>query len=95
MTPPNETAPIPVELAVAIGRIEEKLNAMSTTENKTGERLDKMETRLSRIELNFATNVRPRTPWYLWVAGLGGIAVLGLNGFALLQLLGDLAAIVP
>lgn len=94
MTPP-ETTPVPVELAVAIGRIEEKLNAMSDRENKTGDRLDKVEERLSKIELNLAENVRPRVPWYTWIAGAGGALLLGLNGFALLQLLAQIASVMP
>lgn len=94
MTPP-ETTPIPVELAVAIGRIEEKLNAMSDRENKTGDRLDKLEDRLSRIELNLAENVRPRVPWYTWVAGVGGAMLLGLNGLALFQLLTQITQFMP
>lgn len=82
-------------LAVAVGRIEEKLTAMSEKESKTADRLDKMEERLGKIELNMAQNVRPRQPWYVWIAGLGGIAALALNGYALLQVLAQVAAAVP
>lgn len=84
-----------MSLAVAMGRVEEKLTAMSERENKNGDRLDRVETRLTNIELNLAANVKPRTPWYVWVAGIGAVVLLGLNGFALLNMLGDIAAALP
>lgn len=68
---------------------------MSDRENRTGDRLDKVEERLSSIELNMAQNVRPRVPWYIWVAGIGAAVLLGVNGFALLNVLGDIAAVLP
>lgn len=80
---------------VTLGRIEERLNAMTEKENRTSARLDKVEERLSSIELNLATNVRPRVPWYVWVAGIGGVILLGVNGLALLNVLGDIAAVLP
>jgi len=61
------------ELFVAVGRIEEKLNHMSDRENKTNERLDKIDNRLSTLELNMAKNVKPKTPWWVIVGGLAGV----------------------
>ncbi|MEJ1088119.1 hypothetical protein WDU99_07300 [Microbacterium sp. Mu-80] len=72
-----------------------ELTAMSDRENRTGDRLDRMEERLTKIELNMAENVRPRTPWYVWVAGIGAVILLGVNGFALLDLLGSIAEALP
>lgn len=98
MTPeplPQTTSTDMTGLAVAMGRVEEKLNAMSEKENKTGERLDKIDERLTKLELNIATNVRPKTPWYLWVGGVGALLLLGLNGFALIELLVNLATVAP
>lgn len=70
MTP--ETTDL-TELFVAVGRIEEKLSSMSSREDKTNDRLDKIDSRLGALELNMAANVRPKTPWWVIVGGLAGI----------------------
>lgn len=88
----NENTADLTGLAVALGRVEEKLTGMAEKENKTADRLDRLESRLSSIEVNLAANVRPRAPWYVIVGGIGGILVIGLNGFAFFQLL---AAVAP
>ena len=91
----NTATPVPVELAVAIGRIEEKLTSMSTNENKTGDRLEKIEQRLSNVELNFATNVRPKTPWYTVAAGVGALLAIAINGVMMLNVLNTLGSLIP
>jgi hypothetical protein len=80
---------------VTLGRIEERLSHMSEKENKTSDRLDKLEGRLSSMEMNLATNMRPRTPWYVWATGVGSILVLALNGFSFFNILTDVATNTP
>ncbi|QRY40843.1 hypothetical protein JVX92_00680 [Microbacterium hominis] len=80
---------------VTLGRIEERLAGMHEKETRTNDRLSKVEERLSSIELNLATNVRPKAPWYSYVVGIGGVLLLGLNGFALFDLLAKLAEVTP
>lgn len=74
---PEQEIPTPYELTalfVAIGRIEEKLSNMSERETSTSGRLDKIDGRLSQLELNIAANVRPKTQWWVIAGGLAGIA---------------------
>lgn len=53
------------ELAVAVGRIEEKVSRVAGIED----RLREVEKSVERIE----TKQRPTTPWYLIVGGVVGI----------------------
>lgn len=88
MTPTNETTPIDITgIAVAVGRIEEKLTAMSEKESRTDDRLGRVEDRLTNIELSMATHVRPKAPWWVVVAGVGAAVILGINGIDLLNTL--------
>ena len=92
--PPTQSVDI-TGLAVAMGRVEEKLTGMAEKENKTGDRLDKIDQRLTALELNIAANVRPKTPWYNVVAGIGVLVLLAINAWTLFNLGVDLASLTP
>lgn len=93
MTPQNHEN-TSVEMMVAIGRIEEKLNGMATTEARTGERLDKIDSRLTNVELNMATNLKPRAPWWVIAGGMAALATGAIAVITLLNIAGKLAEVL-
>jgi len=85
-------------LSVAVGRIEEKLNAMSNTESRTGERLDRLEARTSAVEtllVELKAQQRPRTPWWVILGGIAAIVTALIGFWTLFNLATDLAQLVP
>lgn len=73
---------------VTLGRIEERLSAMSEKETKTGERLDRLEAGLQDVKLELAKNVRPKAPWWAVVGAVVGMtsaAAALIGGFVLLS----------
>jgi len=83
-----ETTPMDITgIAVALGRIEEKVSHLTGLED----RLRNVETQLTELK----AQQKPRAPW--WVI-MGGIAATGtaLTGFwVLFNLAADLAGLVP
>lgn len=72
-----------VELAVAVGRIEEMIKSLFTTVKEQAismrdldERVRDLEKAIQRIE----TNQGPRQPWYSVVGGIVGI-ITGIGSF--------------
>lgn len=66
------------ELAVALGRVEEKVTRIADMDD----RLRAVEKTVERLD---ATQ-RPKTPWYFVVAGVGGI-ITGVGGLITLLIL--------
>ncbi len=80
--PPDEANTTYTELAVAIGRIEEKVSRLADME----ERLREVERTTERLD----ASQRPATPWYFIVGGVVGI-ITGLG--ALIALIAIFARI--
>lgn len=72
-------------LFVAVGRIEEKFTAMNNREERTSERLEKIDNRLTVMETTIAREVKPKTPWWTVVGGVGGIVVIIINTIVILN----------
>lgn len=72
----NETPVDLTSIAVALGRIEEKVSHLSGME----ERLRNVETAITEIQ---ATN-KPKTPWYVITGGLAGFAAFVMFGVDML-----------
>ncbi|MGN7976535.1 hypothetical protein ACTJJ4_03095 [Microbacterium sp. 22195] len=86
MNPESQSIDL-TSIAVALGRIEVEVKSIRSMD----ERLRKVETDITELK----AQQRPRAPWYTIVAGIGGILVIGLNGFLMLQLLAKVAAVAP
>jgi len=76
-TPANFT-----ELAVAVGRIEEKVGRVSGIED----RLREVEKSVERIEVG----QKPKAPWYLVVGGVAGILTGAVTIVTLISILAKL-----
>lgn len=66
-------------IAVALGRIEEKVSHLTAMD----ERLRKVETDLTELK----ARQTPKTPWYVVVAGIGGIGSIVITITVLLPIL--------
>jgi len=87
---------VPVSVAVAIGRIEEKLSSMGEREGRNDERLTRVEGSLAALN-NTVTEMRaqqrPKAPWYVVVGGIAGIGTIALAAWTMFQLAAQLAAV--
>lgn len=84
MTPPPETQSVDLtNIAVALGRIEEKVSHLGAME----ERLRTLEQAVAKIQ----TTQRPQAPWYVVVGGLAGIGSLIITATAILTILNKFA----
>ncbi len=95
---PDTTGVDLMGLAVAVGRIEEKLTGMSSNETRTGERLDRLEARTSAVEsllVEMKAQQRPKAPWWVVVGGVAGTVTAILGFWTLFQLATQLATAMP
>ena len=74
-------------IAVALGRIEEKVSHLASLE----ERLRTVETALTSLR----AQQRPKTPWWVIIGGVAGTVTTLLGFWALLNLATDIAVLVP
>lgn len=94
-----ETSPFDLtSLAVAVGRIEEKLTAMSKGEDKTSDRLERLESGQATLQSAvdaLKAQQRPRTPWWVVISGLAGTVTAILGFWTLFNLATDIAQLTP
>lgn len=83
---------------ISLGRIEERLAAMVERENRSADRLDRLEQSMTEVKSELSVikaQAKPKTPWWVIIGGLAA-AVTTLIGFwTLFNLASDLAVLMP
>jgi len=88
---------------ISLGRIEARLDAMAEKENKTGDRLDRVEavladqnvkfTRLEGVVGEIKNNQKPKTPWWLVLGGVAATITALLGFWTLFNVAVDLSVV--
>lgn len=83
---------------ISLGRIEARLDGMAEKENKTGERLDRLESSMHDVKITLSgmqAQQRPKTPWWVIVGGIAGTVTALLGFWTLFNLAVDITNVVP
>ena len=87
-----------VSFAVALGRVEEKLNALGQNESRRDDRMERLESGLLEVKTEITTmkaQQKPRTPWWAVWGGIAALtSVLG-GGWLFLQFAIQVASKLP
>lgn len=84
MTQPETQTIDVVGLAVALGRVETKVDALTSTETRVSDRLTALEIAVGKLQ----TSQRPRTPWYSVVGAVVSI-IVGCGALATLLVIAN------
>lgn len=81
-----------IELAVAVGRIEEMIKSLFTTVKEQAISMRDLDERvrdLEKIVQRIEANQRPATPWWSVAGGIAGISAIVIAVISLLDILNN------